>query len=73
MCAVHIITFSSIHNVTVLSLLIIDSSADTSNSVPRAYHIKWSIGLLDSIVLKDASLSSISAHECGLSISSRSL
>lgn len=64
MCAVHGVTFSTVHNITVLRLLIVNDSTDTSDSVSRTHNVKRAIGLLDSIVLENASsLRSFSADE----------
>ena len=64
MCAVHGVTFSSIHNVTVLGLLVVYHSTNTSYSVSLTNNVKRAICLFESIVLENASyLRSFSAHE----------
>jgi len=63
MCAVHIITFPSVHYVAVLRLLVIYCSANASYSISRTNHVNRAMGLFQSIVLENTPLSSVPAHE----------
>ena len=69
MCAVHIITFPSVHYVAVLRLLVVYCSANASYSVSRTNHVNRAMGLLQSIVLENTPLSSVPAHKGWLSSS----
>jgi hypothetical protein len=63
MCAVHIITFPSVHYVAVLRLLVIYCPANASYSISRTNHVNRAMGLFQSIVLENTPLSSVPAHE----------
>ena len=63
MSTIHCITFSSIHDIAILRLLVIDDAANSTNGISWGDDIYLSMGLFHSIALEDASLIPVSAHE----------
>jgi hypothetical protein len=65
--AVHGVTFPTVHNVTVLRLVVVNHSADASYSVSWTHNVMRALWLFVRIVLENASLSlslcSVSGNE----------